>query len=253
LKNFNVVDVIAKGKHVAHNNTLLVELPSPTYPDWVLNTVNPKYLPRKEDFFIEGPKSVEKGTVHAHIIGVIEHSLVTNHFIEEVKIENNRVVLEDGRDLAYYFLLDRHGKTTHFAKSLVKGFNFQVPAAVASTVAHDSHQLLMTGNDAACMEFAMNTLVESKGGQIIVMKNNDDSFDYKLLPLPYAGLMSIEKPEIVAEIMLEMKEFSQKVCPGISEPFMSLSFMALPVIPKLKLSDLGLVDVDKFEVIDIFN
>lgn len=250
LKDFDVMDVIAKGKHVAHDKQLLLDITPPSYPEWALDTVNPKYIPSAKDFFIDGPKS-GNGKSKAHVIGVIEHSLVTDHFIESVPIENDRVVLEDNRDLAYYFLLDRHNKTNHFAKSLVKGFNFQGPAAVASTVAHDSHQLLMTGNDPTCMEHAMKELVKSKGGQVIVSGRNG-SFETKLLPLPYAGLMSTETPEKVANIMIEMKEFSKKICPGISEPFMSLSFMALPVIPKLKLSDLGLVDVDLFKVIDLF-
>ena len=241
------MDVISQGKHVAHEHRLLVSFPETSYPDWALDTVRPKYVPSKDDFFIPAP--IEDGKVQVHVIGVIEHSLVTDHFLEEVRVENSRVLLDDG--LAYYFLLDRHAKTSNFAKSLVRGFGFVGEAAVASTVAHDSHQLLLTGNSPECMEHALNELIRSKGGQVIVRKK-DGVFETRLLPLPYAGLMSTLNPERIAEIMLEMKKFSDSVCPGISEPFMSLSFMALPVIPKLKLTDKGLVDVDKFEVIDLF-
>ncbi len=247
LKEFKVMDVISQGKHVAHEHRLLVSFPETSYPDWALDTVRPKYVPTKDDFFIPAP--IEDGKVKVHVIGVIEHSLVTDHFLEEVRVENSRVLLDDG--LAYYFLLDRHAKTSNFAKSLVRGFGFVGDAAVASTVAHDSHQLLLTGNSPECMEHALNELIRSKGGQVIVRKK-DGEFETRLLPLPYAGLMSTLNPERIAEIMLEMKKFSDSVCPGISEPFMSLSFMALPVIPKLKLTDKGLVDVDKFEVIDLF-
>lgn len=249
LSEFKVIDVISQGKHVAHLGELIPQITPPSYPNWALDTVRPKFVPKAEDFFITAP--INNGTVPAHIIGVIEHSLVTDHFIEDVQVKDDRVVLEEGRDLAYYFLLDRHAKTNHFAKSLVKGFNFQGPAAVASTVAHDSHQLLMTGNDPRAMEHAMQEIIKAKGGQIIV-KRDGEKFISRLLPLPYAGLMSTEDPQVVADIMVEMKKFSKEVCPGISEPFMSLSFMALPVIPKLKLSDLGVVDVEKFEVIDLF-
>ena len=135
---------------------------------------------------------------------------------------------------------------------MVKGFNFQGKAAVASTVAHDSHQLLITGNSAQAMDFAMKKLVEVNGGQIIVEEVNGE-YNYQILPLPYAGLMSTLEPNDVAKKMTEMKNFSRKVCPGISEPFMSLSFMALPVIPALKLTDMGLVDVNKFEIISLFS
>ncbi len=249
LHDFNVLDVIAQGRHVASNGKLLLELEEQEYPAWALNTVNPKFIPTREDFHIEAP--IENGYVNAHVIGVLEHSLVTDHLVEKVRIKNKRVVLEKGKDLAYYFLLDRHGKTDHFAKSLVKGFGFKGDVAVASTVAHDSHQILITGNSPECMELALKKLIESNGGQIIVAKENG-VMETHVLPLPYAGLMSLEKPEAVARQMQKMKQFSEKVCTGISEPFMSLSFMALPVIPKLKLSDLGVVDVDKFEVIDLF-
>jgi adenine deaminase len=252
LTDFQVLDVISQGVHVASNHEMLVELSSHSYPEWALDTVRPKYLPPKEALFVPGPNGMDNGKAQAHVIGVIEHSLVTDHLIEEVEIRDGKVQLDEGSGLAYYFLLDRHDNTDHFARSLVRGFDFQGKVAVASTVAHDSHQLLLTGNSAAAMEFAMNKLVEAKGGQIIV-EEIDGTFDFKLLPLPYAGLMSTLPPEEVAKLMTGMKQFSARVCPGISEPFMSLSFMALPVIPALKLTDLGIVDVDKFAVIDLFD
>ncbi|MCH8907573.1 MAG: adenine deaminase [Candidatus Heimdallarchaeota archaeon] len=251
LNDFRVMDVISQGRHVAHNHLMLENLVQPQYPNWALDTVKPRYVPKSEDFFISGPAQNENGRVKAHIIGVIDHSLMTDHFIEDVRIEDNKVVLEDNRDLAYYFLLDRHANTSNFAKSLVKGFKFQGDVAVASTVAHDSHQLLITGNDQQCMERAMKEVISSKGGQTIVTRKNED-FEIKILPLPYAGLMSLESPRKIAKIMTEMKSFSKEICTGISEPFMALSFMALPVIPKLKLSDKGVVDVDQFKIIDLF-
>ncbi|RMG32872.1 MAG: adenine deaminase [Methanobacteriota archaeon] len=249
LTDFKVLDVVSKGQHVATEGRLLVAIEPVTYPDWALTTVRPKFVPSRDDFHIEAP--ISDGYIDAHVIGVLEHSLVTDHLVEKVRIQGGRVVLDGSRDLAYYFLLDRHGKTNHFSKSLVHGFKFEKDVAVASTVGHDSHQILIVGNSPDCMEFALTKLMETNGGQIIV-KMTDGEFDYRMLPLPYAGLMSLEPPEKVAAMMHEMKRFSAEVCRGISEPFMSLSFMALPVIPKLKLSDLGVVDVDQFKVIDLF-
>lgn len=249
LKEFDVLDVIAGGKHLAHHKKLLVDLVQPIIPTWAMNTVNPKYIPEIDEFGIKAP--IDEGVLEAHIIGVIDHSLLTNHLVEKVKIENNHVVLDVKNDFGYFFLLDRYGKTNHFSKSLVSGFGFEGNVAVASTVAHDSHQLLIAGNDPKCMEIAMKSVIQSKGGQSIVAKKNGDIV-VKSLPLPFAGLMSIESPEVISSTMSDMKEFSNEYVTAISEPFMSLSFMALPVIPKLKLTDKGIVDVEKFELIELF-
>ncbi|MFV2015587.1 MAG: amidohydrolase family protein, partial [Candidatus Heimdallarchaeota archaeon] len=120
LRDFEPLDVISRGKHVGHNKELIVPLSTRSYPDWALDTVKPSFIPNLNDFVVNGPQSFDEGRVNAHIIGVINHSLVTDHFVEPVKIEQNKVVLEDSEDLAYYFLLDRHAKTKNFAKSLVK-------------------------------------------------------------------------------------------------------------------------------------
>jgi len=252
LRDFNPLDVISKGIHLAHNQKLTISLPNQTYPDWALDTVKPTFIPSVADYSVMGPSGTTDGMSRAHIIGVINHSLVTNHIIEEVKIENSKVVLEEGLDLAYFFLLDRHAKSSNFAKSLVKGFNFQGEVAVASTVAHDSHQLLITGNSPECMTEAVKDIIRAKGGQTIVTRKNGQ-FKKQMLELPYAGLMSTDPPHKIAAKMKEMKEFSRQVCQGVEEPFMSLSFMALPVIPKLKLTDRGLVDVDQFKLINLFD
>ena len=252
LRDFEPVDVVSRGIHVAHNKKLLMILPKRNYPDWALNTVKPKFIPSLKDFVVKGPKNMEEGRVNAHIIGVINHSLVTDHFVESVKIEENKVVLEENEDLAYYFLLDRHAKTSNFAQSLVKGFNFKGEVAVASTVAHDSHQLLITGNSPECMSEAVKEILKAKGGQTIVTKRNGN-FEKQILALPYAGLMSTKEPIEIANTMKKMKKISKEICLGVSEPFMSLSFMALPVIPKLKLTDRGLVDVEQFKIIDLFD
>jgi adenine deaminase len=250
LKDFEVLDVISKGKHAAHNNELIIDLALPSYPEWALNTLNPAFVPEQSMYKIQGP--INEGKVQAHVIGVIEHSLITDHLIEHVTIEENQVILEKRQDLSYFFLIDRYGQSTQMSKSLTKGFDFAGKVAVASTVAHDSHQLLVTGNDATCMDIAVKTIIKNNGGQAIVTSKNGDTIN-KSLALPYAGLMSIDPPMQVARRMMELKSLSKEVVHGISEPFMALSFMALPVIPKLKLTDMGLVDVEKFELIDLFS
>ena len=99
---------------------------------------------------------------------------------------------------------------------------------------------------------AVKTVISNKGGLSISQMNSSDNISSYSLPLPYAGLMSIEPPFEVGKKFKELKTKSKQLTSGISEPFMALSFMALPVIPKLKLTDKGLVDVDKFQLIDLF-
>ncbi|MCY3412569.1 MAG: adenine deaminase [Candidatus Heimdallarchaeota archaeon] len=247
LENFDVIDVISQGVHVAHNKQLLVEIPTFSYPDWATDTVKPLFIPEKADFKLSAP--IESGSLEAHVIGVLEHSLVTEHLIESVKIENNAVML-DG-DLASFYVLDRHGKSSNFSKSIVSGFGFEGEVGLASTVAHDSHQLLIAGNNVDRMYEAMKSVIAAKGGQAISASDGTEAITHTL-PLPYAGLMSIEDPAMIVKQAEKMKLFSKRFVTGISDPFMSLSFMALPVIPKLKLTDKGLVDVDKFQLIELF-
>lgn len=254
LKQFTVQDVISQGKHVAHHGSLISSPPNQSYPEWSLKTVKPKLIPKIEDYVIEGPQDIAEEKLTAHIIGGLEHSLITDHLIEKVPIEDNKVVLDySTNDLAYFFLLDRYGLTDHFSKALVKGFKFNTLGAFASTVAHDSHQLIVAGNDPACLNQAVKTTISNNGGLTIVHKNSSDIMQTHALPLPYAGLMSIDSPFEVAKKFKTLKTQSNDLTTGISEPFMALSFMALPVIPKLKLTDRGIVDVDQFKIIELFD
>ena len=253
LQQFIIQDVISQGKHVAHNGNLTVELPKQSYPDWSLQTVKPSYIPSLEDFSITGPKDVEEGKLSAHIIGGLEHSLITDHLVRKVPIEDNKVVIDHSQyDLAYIFLLDRYGLTDHFSKALVSGFNFKNLGAFASTVAHDSHQLIIVGNDPQCMFDALKTVITNNGGLVVTQKDQGDTNQKHWLSLPYAGLMSIESSFEVGKKIKNLKNKSRELTSGISEPFMALSFMALPVIPKLKLTDKGIVDVEKFKIINLF-
>ncbi|MHA2336387.1 MAG: adenine deaminase [Candidatus Hodarchaeales archaeon] len=256
LKEFKTLDVISKGKHVAHNNELLNQSYHKfEYPPWALDTVTPKFIPEENDMSLHAPEGIEEGKLPAHIIGAVEHSVMTNHIVEKVPIENNKVILTKKNDLTYLFLLERYGITKHFSKALTKGFKFTQQGAIASTVCHDSHQLLLLGNSQKSMKLALNSVLIDNGGLAIVKENgrNEKDFVIESLPLPYGGLMSTDSPKGVAKKLTKMKTIANKLCDGISEPFMALSFMALPVIPKLKLTDLGLVDVDKFQLIKLFD
>jgi adenine deaminase len=202
---------------------------------------------------IYGPQKIEEGKVEAHVIGALDHSLMTEHLIEKIHIEDNKVVLSSQKDLSYFYLLDRYGLTDHFTKALSQGFKFAQNGAIASTVCHDSHQLLLLGNDIQSIKIALDTVLKNNGGLVIVQHpDNKTNPIVETLPLPLAGIMSVDNPHSIAKKLSRMKEISGQLCQGISEPFMALSFMALPVIPKLKITDKGLVDVEQFKIIDLF-
>jgi adenine deaminase len=132
---------------------------------------------------------------------------------------------------------------------LVSGFGFTEKCAIASTVAHDSHHLLVTGTDDACMAQAVNRLAEIGGGQVVVK----DGEIIGEVPLPIAGLMSDERAEVVAE-QAETVLAGFRACGcALNNPNMQLSLLALVVIPELRISDKGLVDVTKFEFVPLFN
>ena len=151
------------------------------------------------------------------------------------------------RDIAKLALVERHKATGGVQVGLVQGFGFNAPCAIASTVAHDSHHMIVVGTDEENMALAANQLAQMGGGQIVVK----DRLVIGKVALPIAGLMSNERPEQVARQAATILEgFRQCGCQMLN-PNMQLSLLALPVIPELRISDLGLVDVTRFEFIPV--
>ena len=119
--------------------------------------------------------------------------------------------------------------------------------AIASSVGHDSHNLIVVGSHTKAMQVALAALIENGGGFCVV--NNDEVAS--LLALPFGGLMSMESPRSIEKSLKELRAASRAIGCELSEPFLQLAFLSLPVIPSLKLTDRGLVDVDAFKVIDV--
>jgi adenine deaminase len=148
-------------------------------------------------------------------------------------------------DLAKVALIERHHSTGEIQLGFVSGFGFSSPCAVGSTVAQDSHQMIVVGTDDASMTIAANELQRVGGGQIVV--RNEEIL--ALVELPIAGLMSDERAEIVAEKAERVLEAFRECGCTMNNANMQLSLLALVVIPELRISDKGLVDVNRFEVI----
>lgn len=179
------------------------------------------------------------------VIGVQGHSLVTSALIRELPVIEGLVRTDPTQGIAKLAVLERHHETGNVGVAFVEGLGLK-KGAIASTVAHDSHNLVVVGMSDEEMNLAILTCVEMGGGLCLV----DGDQVIGKLPLPIAGLMSDQEVEVVAETLGELHEKAHGL--GIGEtidPFMTLAFLSLPVIPELKLTDLGLVDVENFELV----
>lgn len=243
LAQFNPEVVIARGQVVAEYGRLLVETPSIHYPKWALNSV---HLPRPltaEDFRL----AAGGGRHTANVIGVIENQAPTRHVRSAVRAAAGEIRADMTRDLAKVAVVERHRGTGAVQVGLVHGFGFTEPCGLASTVAHDSHQMIVLGTDEKDMARAANRLAQTGGGQVVVRRGEIIGE----VNLPIAGLISNEPAELVArKAETVLAGFRACGC-KLNNPNMQMSLLALVVIPELRISDQGLVDVRQFRVIDV--
>ncbi len=239
--------VIAKGQVIARNGRVSIDLPDYLYPDWATQSVHLAHPLTTQDFRLTVPGS-PGDKVTANVIGVIENQAPTRHLQLEVPVISGEVRVDRERDLAKVALIERHRGTGRLQVGLVQGFGFSVPCAIGSTVAHDSHQMIVVGTDESDMALAANELARVGGGQVLVINGRVIA----MVELSIAGLMSNERAEIVASKAAELlKGFRACGC-TLNNPNMQLSLLALVVIPELRISDLGLVDVNRFEFTPVF-
>jgi len=243
---FEVQTVYAKGQRIAANSKLTIDIPAFPYPEWATQSVHVGKRLEASDFKLSSP--VENGMVTANVIGVVENQAPTKHLRMEVEAIGGEVPVDMDRDVVKIALVERHKGTGAVQMGLVSGFGFSEPCGLATTVAHDSHQMIVVGTNEADMAMAVNTLAETNGGQVVV-KNGEI---IGMVELPIAGLMSNERAEVVAEKAATVLDGFVKCGCTLNNPNMQLSLLALVVIPELRISDLGLVDVTKFEFVPVF-
>lgn len=222
LKKFDAKKVFVGGKEP--------EFSSYKYPEDAKNSVRAKKL-RKEDL------EMKKGK--ARIIEISDGELLTLELIEFVD------GIDVSRDILKVVVVERHRFSGRIAKGYAKGFGLK-KGAIAQTIAHDAHNIVAVGacDEAICK--AVNRVIELNGGIVVY------DGEFTELPLRVAGLMSDEKAEIVAERLEKIENKLFELGCRLKAPIITLSFIALPVIPKLKITDLGLVDVEAFKVVDVF-
>ena len=248
LSDFHPDLVIAKGQVIAKNGKLIIEMPKIEYPSWARKSVHLAEKLKAEDFALL-TESSSHTRVTANIIGVIENQAPTKHLKMEVEVKDGQVSLPPigGGDLAKLALVERHKATGDITLGLVSGFGFTEKCGIASTFAHDSHHIIVTGTSEEDMAIAVNKLAEVGGGQVVVK----DGKVIGLVELEIAGLMSTEGAETVAEKATTILEGFKACGCTLNNPNMQFSLLSLVVIPELRISDLGLVDVTKFEFVPI--
>jgi adenine deaminase len=244
LQRLTIRQVIARGREAVVDGRLLLPRPNTTYPERVRNSVK---LPRPlapDDLRVTTSAS---GAVTAHVIGVVENQAPTRHLRMDMLPADGQLRADPQRDLAKLALVERHRGTGAVQLGFAHGFGFRPGCAVGSTVAHDSHHMLLVGTDDASMALAANTLHRVGGGQVVVRGEQV----LALVELPIAGLMSDEPAEVVADKAERLLEAFRECGCELNNANMQLSLLALVVIPELRISDMGLVDVNRFEIIPL--
>jgi adenine deaminase len=175
-----------------------------------------------------------------NVIGLIPKQIVTQKIRMKAKIVNGEAVADPENDILKMVVVERHNATGNIGKSFITGFGIR-EGALASTVGHDSHNLIILGANDEDMVTAAKRIQELQGGQVVVV-NGEVKAE---LPLPIGGLMSDLPLRKSTKELEELDRVTKEIGSKIQHPFMTLSFMALPVIPELKVTDRGLVDVEQ--------
>jgi adenine deaminase len=238
--------VVARGIVMAENGALVAEIEPWAYPEFARGTVKLGKVLAERDFEIAAPAG--RNAVTARVIGVIENQAGTRALERTLPVENGLVTGDRAQDVCQIALVERHRGTGTVVNALVSGFGYNVHCAVAATVAHDSHHMIVVGTNRADMAIAANRLGEVGGGAIVVSKGRE----LALVELPIAGLMSDERAEIVARKAERLVATMTQCGCRLNNAFMQHSLLALVVIPELRISDLGLIDVTTFQTTELF-
>jgi adenine deaminase len=233
-----VEEVYVRGELIARSGKLLAGIRTPPGPP-----APPSMNGRREglDF------GLAAGGPRLRVIELVCDQILTRQSIESAPVAGNRLVSDPSRDLLKIAVVERHRGSGRIGIGMVRGFGLR-QGALASSVAHDSHNIIVVGVSDADMTAAAGEVVAMGGGVSAVAGGRIAA----RLPLPVAGLMSLEPVEAVSAAMDRLVRVAHELGSPLKDPFMTLSFLALPVIPELKITDLGLVDVLEFRHVGLF-
>lgn len=246
LTELPVEEVYARGVLVAIDGDIQVDCPHLVWPDHARDTVHLGRVLAHEDFEIAAPTGAQD--VVAKVIGVVENQAPTKSLSRRLKVSGGLVEPDQDQDVAQIALVERHRGTGGVTNGFVSGFGYKGQMAIASTVAHDSHHMIVVGTSRQDMARAANRLGEVGGGVCVFI----DGVEQAIVELPIAGLMSDDHAETVAAKAERMTAAMAMAGCKLNNAYMQHSLLALVVIPALRISDLGLVDVTRFELTDLF-
>ncbi len=241
LKEFKVIWTMKNGRIAAREGKILKDIKPKKIPNKLLKTV---YIAKGWEERLKIPKRDER---KIRVIGIIEGQLITESLDFSPNIKDGFVVSDIKNDICKIAVIERHHRTGNVGVGFVRGFGLK-NGAMASTVAHDSHNIIAVGTNDLDMVMAVKELEKIGGGQVVV--SNEKVLE--VLPLPICGLMTYESIEETAKKAKGLNRVALSIGCKIKEPFMQLSFLALPVIPYLKITDKGLFDVKKFRHVDFW-
>lgn len=236
--------VIFEGNVVAQNGELVKECKVEDYPDWLKHTVILKNPVTPESF--EVPSKKMEGTTKIHVIEMIPRQIINNHIIKDVSVKNGMIQVDVEQDILKLAVVERYGKNGNIGIGFVQGFELK-KGALAYSMSHDHHNIVVVGINDEDMALAVNEVVRLNGGLSVAC----DGKILNSMELPIGGLMS-EKPaeEVMAQLDI-LNEDAKKLGCNMDAPFMSLSFISLPTVPELGLTDKGLVDVLAHQLIEL--
>lgn len=238
--------VYGRGMLLADKGKLAVDIPPHDYPAEARDTVHLGKRLEASDFDIRAPKPGARVT--ARVIGVIENQAPTRALEAELSVSDGIVQMDRRNDVCQIALVERHRGTGGVTNGFVSGFGYTLDCAMASTVAHDSHHMIVVGTNKEDMATAANRLGEVGGGVVMISKGRE----LALVEMPIAGLMSDERAEVVAEKADRLVNAMRAMGCTLNNAYMQHSLLALVVIPELRISDAGIIDVRRFEKVDLF-
>ena len=238
--------VMARGEVLAQAGHLTADIPAYAYPASAKDTINLKQALVADQFLIKAP--INTGDVTARVIGVVENQAPTQALQANLKVEDGVVQMDAENDVCQIALVERHRATGGVTNAFVSGFGYNQPCAIASTVAHDAHHMIVVGTNHSDMALAANRLAEVGGGVTVFRQGQQQA----MVELPIAGLMSEERAEIVADKAQGLVEAMRDCGCLLNNAYMQHSLLALVVIPALRISDTGLIDVTTFSKTELF-
>lgn len=241
LEKCKVEKVIIDGELVAENGKMLIEFKPYSYPEKAKRTVHLDKV-NESDFKI----TAKNGKRKVHVIGFNGGSTISFDSVMEMTAENGELKADINQDIMKAFVFERHNRTGRVGKGFVKGFGIK-NGALAQTVAHDAHNLIVIGTNDKDMMIAVNTLIDCGGGAVVVQNGKV----LGLVELEIAGLMSEKSVEVQDQLVGKLGKTWNSVGCNLPAPFMTMSLLSLAVIPNIRLTNRGLVDVKQFKFVDL--